>query len=637
MRKVALLIKIGVFLFLSFIIIIIGLYTYAYLSPKISIKTSNQMYIYDHNEELVFQGSGTSEWIELKDISPYLIDAVLSVEDKNFYKHQGFDIPRIIKALYLNAKNREILQGASTISQQYIKYMYLTFDQTWQRKLEEALLTLNLEVHYEKDDILEGYLNTINFGQGNYGIENASRYYFNKSAKDINLEEAIILAGIPKKPTRFNPIFDYDSTIKRANIVANAMFKNDKITEDEYNSLFTDRLKIYGQKNSNNLNTLMYYQDAVLKELESLPEIPDSLLDTGSIKVYTNLNLDSQAALEKAIYDNINDPDSQIASIITNPSNGAIEALSGGIDYSKSQFNRAISAKRQVGSTMKTILYYAALENGFTSSSTFTSEPTTFAFANNRTYSPSNYNNVYANDQITMAAAIAYSDNIFAVKTHLFLGEDVLVDTAHKMGIKENIMPHPSLALGSSEISVIDFATAYNTLASGGYYNELYFINRVEDMHGNIIYEKKDNKILVLNPNNVYILNELLTTTYNSSFINYNTPTALTLSSKISRKYSIKSGSTGMDFWIVGYNPDKLSIVWHGKDDSSTMETKYSQTSKNIWADTMEAILKDTEPSWYEIPKNIVGVPLDPISGDFIENKKTNNVFYYVKGTEPSY
>lgn len=633
MKKVGILFKLGVFLFISLIVIIIGLYTYAYFSPKISIKSANQMYIYDSNEELVFQGSGTSKWIELDDISPYLINAVISVEDKYFYQHQGFDIPRIVKALYLNAKNREIVQGASTISQQYIKYMYLTFDQTWQRKIEEALLTLNLEVHYDKDDILEGYLNTINFGQGNYGIENASNYYFNKSASELNLEESIILAGIPKRPTRFNPVFDYDEAIKRAKIVANAMLNNEKITQEEYDSLFIEKLDIYGQKNSNNLNTLMYYQDAVLKELESLPQIPNSLLETGSIKVYTNLNLESQTVLENAINSNINDDESQVASIVVNPKNGAIEALSGGIDYAKSQFNRATNAKRQVGSAIKTLLYYAALENGFTSSSTFTSEPTTFAFSNNKTYSPSNYNDIYANDQITMAAAIAYSDNIYAVKTHLFLGQETLVNTAHKMGIKAKIEPHASLALGSSELSVIDFATAYATLASGGYYNELYFISKVEDMQGNTIYEKQNNKNLVLNPNYVYILNELLTTTYNSSFISYSTPTAITLASKISRKYSIKSGSTGTDFWIAGYNPDKLSIVWHGKDDSSTMNPRQSNVSKNIWVDTMEGILKDKEDSWYEIPDNIIGLPLNPISGTPNSNEK-NTLFYYVKGTE---
>ena len=155
-------------------------------------------------------------------------------------------------------------------------------------------------------------------------------------------------------------------------------------------------------------------------------------------------------------------------------------------------------------------------------------------------------------------------------------------------------------------------------------------------MHGNVIYEKQSNKNLVLNPNYVYILNELLTTTYNSSFISYNTPTALTLASKISRKYSIKSGSTGTDFWIAGYNPDKLSIVWHGKDDSSPMNPRQSNVSKDIWIDTMEGILKDTEDSWYEIPDNIIGLPLNPITGTPNSNGK-NTLFYYVKGTELSY
>ena len=176
------------------------MYLYAYLSPKIAIKTNGKFYIYDKDNALVYQGSSTSEWVNIEDISRHLKDAIISVEDKNFYKHQGFDYLRIARAMARNIKTNSLAEGASTISQQYVKNMYLTFDKKWSRKIEEALLTLELEVHYSKDEILEGYLNTINFGQGNYGIQDAALYYFNKSAKDLNLEESLILAGIPKSP-----------------------------------------------------------------------------------------------------------------------------------------------------------------------------------------------------------------------------------------------------------------------------------------------------------------------------------------------------------------------------------------------------------------------------------------------------
>ena len=266
MHKFKFLLKILIFSFLSFIIVMAGLYTYAFLSPKLELTSVGQMYIYDNENNLVYQGSGASEWVNLENISPYLKDAVINVEDKNFYKHQGFDYLRIIKAMALNIKNKSIVQGASTISQQYIKNMYLDFNQTWKRKLEEAFLTLELEVHYSKEEILEGYLNTINFGAGNYGIENASQYYFHKQAKDLTLEESLMLAGIPKNPSNYNPVNHYDACIERAKIVAQAMLHNKVIDEETYNHLFEEKIEIYGKRETNNLQMLMYFQDAVLKE-----------------------------------------------------------------------------------------------------------------------------------------------------------------------------------------------------------------------------------------------------------------------------------------------------------------------------------------------------------------------------------
>ena len=236
------LIKLFILLCVIGIITIVGLYIYAYYSPKLDIKNANQFYIYDDMEKLVYQGSGNNDWVSLDEISPNLINAVLATEDKNFYEHHGFDYFRIVKALYTNLRSGSIVQGASTISQQYIKNMYLDFDKTWKRKIEEAFLTLRLEVQYSKDEILEGYLNTINFGQGNYGIENASQFYFNKSANDLNLEESIILAGIPKAPNKYNPVINYDASIKRAQIIAKVMLNNNVIDKDTYNKLFVNNI-----------------------------------------------------------------------------------------------------------------------------------------------------------------------------------------------------------------------------------------------------------------------------------------------------------------------------------------------------------------------------------------------------------
>ncbi len=627
-------IKIGIFFCLSCLVLLIGVYVYAFFSPKLELKNMGKVFIYDHEENLIYQGSGSSEWISLNDISQDLKDAVVSVEDKNFYSHQGFDIPRIVKAFFSNIANNTRV-GASTISQQYIKNMFLTFDQTWSRKIEEAFLTVQLEVHYDKDAILEGYLNTINYGEGNYGIEDASKYYFNKSGKDLTLEEAIMLAGIPKNPSNYNPVSDYDACIERAWIVADSMLKNGYITEEEYNGLFQDKIEIYGVRTQNNSQMVMYYQDAVLDELEEIDSVPNSLIESGGLKIYTTFDMEAQTKMEESILKYMgNQEELQVASVMVNPYDGGVIALTGGLNYAKSQYNRATMSKRQVGSTMKPFLYYAALENGLVSSSTFKSEKTTFNFSNNQLYSPSNYNDIYANKDITMAAAVAFSDNIYAVKTHLFLGTDVLVDTAHRAGIQEEITGNPSLALGTSELNMMDFATGYTTLANGGDSQKLHFITRVEDLNGNVLYEFKQKHDYVFNSNDVFILNELLTSTTNSAFSDYTTPTALSLASKMSRKYALKTGTTNTDSWVAGYNPDVLMMVWVGNDEAKEIDSTASYYSKNIWLDTLEGYLQNVEPHWYETPQNVIGLIRDGITGEQTIDSKNSTIFYYVKGTE---
>ncbi len=636
MKVIRFFLKSGLFLFVSFIVVIIGLYTYAFVSPKLELKTAGQYYIYDGKDELMYQGSRSSKWVDLDDINYNLVDAVISIEDKNFYNHHGFDYLRIAKAMYLNIKHKRITQGASTISQQYVKNIYLDFNSTWARKIEEAFLTLELEVHYSKDEILEGYLNTINYGQGNFGIANASRYYFNKEPIDLTLEEALILAGIPNSPENYNPVANYDLAIKRAKIVGESMVNNDKLTQEELESLFQKEIPIHGRASEENLDMLMYYQDAVIQELKAIKTIPDALIQNGGIKIYTYLDLDAQKILEQNIIKHLGNTDLQSASVIVDPNTGGVIALSGGVKYSKSQYNRATQASRQVGSAMKPFLYYGALEEGMTSSSTFNSQYTTFTLSSGNSYAPKNYGSIYANKPITMAEAIAVSDNVYAVKTNMFLGPEKLVETAGRVGIKTELSPVVSLALGTGGMSVLDLARGYNTFATGGYKKEVSLIRRVEDSEGNVIYQNKEKSDLVLNVNYTYILNELLTGTTNIQFKDYANPTALVIASQLSRKYAIKTGTTTSDYWIAGYNPDILMVTWVGYDDNHDVETKYSSLSKKIWADTVEAIVKEKEPKWYDTPDKVVGVVLDAVSGKPTTNTSKATLFYYVKGTEDS-
>ena len=624
--------KLFTVLFGLFFLIHIGMYIYCLFTPKIDISRNQSYYLYDSNDELIFNNYS---WLELNQISDYLIDATLSTEDKYFYYHIGFDYLRILKALFNNVTSKSLSEGASTITQQYARNLYLNYDKTWKRKFDEAVLAFELETHYSKDEILEGYLNTINYG-GIYGIENASRYYFGKSASDLNLAEASMLAGIPQSPSNNSPIMNEINAKKRQGIVLKLMLNNHKITESQYDMALNEELNYIGDSNTDSNTGKLYFKDAVLNELEEIPNIPNSLLTTGGIKIYTTMDSNAQSILEDAVKGSNITNELQVAAILMNPNNGEVIGLIGGKDYNVSQYNRAISAKRQVGSTMKPLLYYAALENGFTSASSFISEKTTFSFSNKKKYTPKNYNDKYANGPLSMGAAIAYSDNIYAVKTHLFLGEEKLVSIADRLGISSKLDALPSLALGTEEISLIDMVDSYASFANMGSRVKEHFIRRIEDSYGNILYEYNDEKNNILNESLVYILNEMLTYTYDKDFIDYNYPTLINLLPKITNKYSIKSGTTNTDMWIIGYNKNCVLGVWSGYDDNRDFISSDVSHHKEIWINTMEKYLSDKDNSWYSAPNNIIGVLVNPITGEIAhDGDKRSKMFYFIKGTEP--
>ena len=622
---------------LPLLIIVLGniiFYVYCFLTPKLEINKSQSYYLYDNNSKLVF---GDNDWIPLDKISDDLINATISTEDKYFYKHIGFDYLRIGKAAITNIINKNKSEGASTITQQYARNLFLNFDKTWKRKIDEAILAGELEVHYTKKEILEGYLNTINYG-GVYGIESASKYYFDKSASNLSLAEAALLAGIPKSPNNYSPIKNYSKAKERQKIVLTMMKKNKVISEEEYQKALNENITIVGKSKESNIVSVNYFKDSVLEELKSLKQIPSNIIETGGLKIYTTLDSEAQEDLENSVQKYINnEQELETSAIMMNPDTGGIMALIGGNNYNKSQYNRATNSKRQIGSTMKPILYYTALESGFTPSSSFTSEKTTFTFSEGKTYSPKNYNDKYAEGPISMAAAISYSDNIYAVKTHLFLGEDMLINTAKRIGITSKLTPIPSLALGTEEMSLMEITAAYSSFANQGYKINPHFIKKVEDSKGNTLYENKEEKIEVLNSSLTYILNEMLTYTYNKNFIDYNYPTLISLLPNITHKYAIKSGTTDTDLLIMGYNKNAVLGVWTGYDDNKKIDsTKYSY-HKNIWIDTMESYFKNHEAQWYDIPDNVVGVLVNPITGTLIDdNAEKKEMFFYIKGTEPT-
>lgn len=609
-----------------------GIYLYAWMNPKLTINNAKSYYFYDTHENLI---TGTDEWIGYEDISENVIKATIAIEDKHFFDHLGFDFLRIAKALYNNVISGSKNEGASTITQQYAKNLYLDFDKTWKRKINEAWLTVRLETHYSKEDILEGYLNTINYG-GVFGVENASKFYFGKSASDLTIAEAALLAGIPNRPSEYSPFVNLDASKERQLIVLNSMLKQGYITEEQLNKAYNEELVFYDRNNSDSLTSVMYYQDAVINELNSIKSIPSSFLETGGLKIYTALDLKTQEAIENTIKNTIKS-DIQVASVVMDPNTGEVLGLVGGSDYSKSQYNRAIYANRSVGSTIKPFLYYAALENNFTASTTFTSEKTTFVFSEDETYSPSNYGSLYPNAEISLASAIATSDNIYAVKTHLFLGSDALVETMKRVGITSSLDSIPSLALGSQAISLLEMTSAYSALANEGYKVKPHFIKRIEDINGKVLYEYKESKEAVLNKSITFILNELLSNSTNPNYIGYTYPTAYVISGNLTKKYAIKTGTTDFDHLVFGFNKDVVVSIWSGYDDNRAISYDDTYNNKLMWANIIESHLKDKEDNWYSMPNNVVGVLTDPQNGKLAtKDTKHASIQYYLKGTEPS-
>lgn len=632
----------GLISFVLILLMIIGLITYAKIlgPPPLTVPQSSLIYA-DDGSIIGESHSGQKRyWVNLDEISPYLVEATISIEDRNFYRHHGFDYKRIAGAALADLKAMAKVQGASTISQQYARNLYLEHEKTWKRKLNEAFYTIRLELNYDKGDILEGYLNTIYYGYGAYGIEAASQFYFAKHASELTLAEASMLAGIPKGPSLYSPLASLEKAKQRQGIILAAMVENGAITKKEAEEAKKEKLTFVGKHPHHMLVTAPYFQDAVRQALKYDLGLDERSIELGGLKVYTTLDRKQQDIAEKTI-ERLIDEDShiQVGFVAMDPKTGYVKALVGGRDYEESPFNRVTQAVRQPGSTIKPLLYYAALEHGFTPSTEMRSEETTFWFDDNRSqYTPHNFNNKYANDDITMVQALALSDNVYAVKTHLFLGEDVLVKTAKRFGIQSDMQPVPSLALGTSGVKVIEMANAYSMLANGGKEVEPVLIKRVENHKGEVIYEHKQEPETILRPELAFVMTHMMTGMFDKKLNGYATVTGSTLADKMTRTYAGKSGSTNTDSWMIGYSPELLSAVWTGYDNGEPLELVSDKTyAKNIWIHFMEKALEGKSAKSFKAPKGTIGVYVNPENGKLAtDNCPVKRFTYFAKGTEPT-
>ncbi len=582
----------------------------------------------------------TRYWVSLDDISQSVIDATVSIEDRNYFDHNGFDYKRIGGAIIADIKAMAKVQGASTLTQQYARNLFLEHEKTWNRKLTEALYTIRLEMNYSKSEILEGYLNTIYYGHGVYGVEAAANYYYGKRASELSLAEASMLAGIPKGPTHYSPLANLEKAKQRQKIVLYSMVENGLLSKKNAELAHQEELSFTGNKMAGREDIAPYFQDVVKKELHSKLKLDQQTIETSGLRVFTTLDTELQKIAEEEAASHIK-PESkiQVGFVAMDPKNGAVRALIGGRNYEESPFNRVTQAERQPGSTFKPFLYYAALEKGYTPSTPIRSEMTTFSYDDDRsTYTPRNYKNYYANDTITLAQAIALSDNVYAVKTHLFLGDGELVNIAKKLGITSKLKDVPSLALGTSGVKVIDMVNAYSTISNGGNLHKPVYITRVENYKGEVIYENKQEPKKVLDEDLAFVTTQLMTGMFDKKLNDYTAVTGTTISNKLTRFYAGKSGSTNTDSWMIGYSPQLVAGIWTGYDQNESIDiTAEKQYAKNIWAGFMEEAHKDIAPTPFKPTEGVVGVYVNPDSGLLpTKDCPVSRLTYYKIGTEPT-
>lgn len=604
---------------LSFLIL---LYSYAFLDRLELDEQRSNITIYDVNGEVMYESNFMKDmsWTDISQIPKVIQDSFVSVEDKRFYNHLGIDPIRLGKALITNMKSQDIIEGGSTITQQYAKNLFLTNEQTVSRKVQEFFYATRLEMQYGKDEILEGYLNTIYFGHGVYGIKSASSYFFDSEMEDLSIAQLAMLIGIPNGPSIYSPYISMQNATNRQKLILEVLFNNNVISEDEYNNALQEKITL-----ANHDNDMQgydeYYINAVLDDLNNRSDIDMSK----EVHVYTYYDPSIQDALQRAITTSIPmNSELETAGVVVQPFTGNILAIAGGKDYTLSQFNRAVYSQRQVASTIKPLLYYTALLQGFTPSSTFISQPTTFQLDNNTEYSPENYNSNYPNREISMINAIAMSDNIYAVKTHLFLGINTLHQALLDFGITQS-EPNPSEALGTVNMSILELSKIYNTFASEGLYIEPSFISKITS-DDDIEFERKIEPKRLLERDETLVLNQMLTATYDAKNMTYSYPTMSGYAPNV--KVATKSGTSDWDSLVVGFNPEYTVGIWNGFDDNRDLGKENFDIGKAIFQKTFNSIYQTKNGSWYQPSDNIIPKFVDPVSG--LESS-TGSEYWYLK------
>ncbi|EGP58441.1 penicillin-binding protein [Agrobacterium tumefaciens F2] len=532
---------------------------------------------------LANRGTTGGEALALEDMSPYIPQAVMAIEDRRFYSHFGVDPLGLGRAIVTNVLTGRTVQGGSTLTQQLAKNLFLSPDRTLERKVQEVLLSFWLEHKYTKDQILAMYLNRVYFGSNAYGVEAASRRYFNKSARDVNLGEAATLAGLLKAPSRLSPARDPQAAEQRAQVVLQSMRDVGFITDDEIKTAMSQpptKAKRFWSGAEH------YAADMVLEEVRGLigDVKQDIVVDT---TIDPNLERDAEKALSHVLQGDGKKQGASQAALVSIDGTGAIRAVVGGADYAESQFNRAAKAKRQPGSAFKPFVYVAALESGLTPYTIRNDGPVRIG-----NWTPENYEKKYRGE-VTLATALANSLNTIAAQLVMEVGPDRVTQVAHRMGIESELQNNASIALGTSEVSLMELTASYAPFMNGGYKATPHIVKRVTDADGKVLYENKyDNPPRVLSEEIAATMNGML-----SRVITEGTGKAARLQGW---QAAGKSGTTQSfrDALFVGYTSNLTTGVWFGNDDGTSMKkVTGGGLPAKAWKDFMTAAHSGLSPS----------------------------------------
>lgn len=582
----------------------------------------------------------------------YLRQAVVATEDRQFYEHTGVDLRGILRAIIRDIRAGEFVEGASTITQQLAKTLFLTPRKSITRKLKEAFLAFQIERRYTKDEILELYLNQVYFGSGAYGVQAAARTFFGKPANELTLAECALVAGMPKSPSRYSPLVNSSLALKRRAVVLKQMARNGMITREQLAAARSSPLNL--AKGQNISMKAPYFVAYVRNLLEK--EFGGARLYRTGLTVYTTLNYEMQQAAEKAVAkglellsarmqkhglltlqseaarDTGGQESPQAALVSLDARQGAILAMVGGRDFQESPFNRATMARRQPGSAFKPLVYACAMENGFAQNYVMWDAPVVFKGAKEGLdWTPENFSGKFKGE-MTLRQALSVSQNIPAVKLLGKLGPSTAVQWAYRMGIESPLQPNLSLVLGTSEVTLLELTAAYAVFPNGGVGTRPLAIIEVLDRDGRSIWRARPQMRPAVSPETAAIMTDML-----QAVVQSGTGRA---ARRISRPLAGKTGTTDSyrDALFVGFSPTVVAGVWVGLDHYGILGNKEtgSRAALPIWVDFMEQVLAGRPYRDFSLPEGVVKVRVDVESGLLASENCPNAVtVVFKKGTEP--